>query len=176
MIDADVPAAPGVYLAHFDQPFRHARNYLGASPNMQARVGAHRAGTGSKLLAAVQAAGIGWQISRVWPAATWDQARQLETGLKNRRDTPRICPGCTPGTTRAANPKPATVRTGPHHPPIRKPAHDPWAEPQEPMTTRDPAAYVTAIDPALAHPADADLLHHMHVPAATEPEPEPEAG
>jgi hypothetical protein len=44
--------------------------------------------------------------------------------------------------------------------------------------TYSPAGYTTSLDPALTRPADAGLLHHLHVRAAREhePESEPEAG
>lgn len=117
-----LPQGPGVYVIHFEPPLRHARNYLGSAANLRARVAADLAGTGAKMVAAALARGITCTVSRTWQTGTHELAWQTEVSLKNRRDTPRFCPGCTPGTTRAASPRPATKRTARRHPPVRKAA------------------------------------------------------
>jgi predicted GIY-YIG superfamily endonuclease len=120
---------PGAYLIHFDRKLKHAQHYLSSAADIPSRISAHRDGSGARLIAAIQEQGIGWQIARIWPTATRELAWQTEIALKNRRDAPRICPVCNPGTTRAAVPEPAARRTGPRHPPVRKtPAGDFWAE------------------------------------------------
>lgn len=84
---------PGtVYLVHFDEPFAHARHYLGwASPgNLNLRLGHHAAGTGANLLRHVAKAGIGWTLARTWPG---DRTR--ERSMKAHGKT-RICPVCRP--------------------------------------------------------------------------------
>lgn len=78
-----------VYLIHFRQPYRHARHYLGSTTNLTRRLGQHLAGTGSPLLAAVQAAGIPWSVVRTWPGG-----RTEERKLKDRHASPGLCPVC----------------------------------------------------------------------------------
>lgn len=84
---------PGtVYLLHLDEPFGHARHYLGyASPgNLHARLAHHAAGSGANLLRHVAKAGIGWQLAR-----TWTGSRSRERQLKARGHS-RACPVCRP--------------------------------------------------------------------------------
>src|SRR5689334_19796208 len=85
-----------VYLLHFDQPFKHARHYLGSAVKLDDRLEEHRRGTGSRLMAVVAAAGISWRLAR-----TWRGGRQLERQLKNHGGATRMCPICTPTTRRA---------------------------------------------------------------------------
>ena len=57
-----------VYLLHFDQPYKHARHYVGwTARNVKRRLAEHEAGRGARLLAVVREAGIGWQLARLWP-------------------------------------------------------------------------------------------------------------
>ena len=46
-----------MYLLHFDQPYKHARHYLGWAADLQARLDCHRAGRGARLLAVLAARG-----------------------------------------------------------------------------------------------------------------------
>lgn len=89
-----------VYLLHFDQPYKHARHYLGWAADLQARLDCHRAGHGARLLAVLAAEGIGWQLARTWP----DADRNRERRLKNMGGGARHCPLCgvTPRTTKEA--------------------------------------------------------------------------
>ena len=79
-----------VYLLHFDQPYKHARHYLGWAADLQARLDCHRAGRGARLLAVLVAEGIGWQLARTWP----DADRNRERRLKNMGGGARHCPLC----------------------------------------------------------------------------------
>lgn len=83
-----------IYLLHFDQPFGHARHYLGWASNLDARLQHHSRGTGANLLRHVRAAGIGWVLARTWEG----QDRNRERSLKNQGGHGRLCPIC-----RAAN-------------------------------------------------------------------------
>lgn len=90
---------PTVYLIHFAEPFHHARHYLGftggtSAAGLRRRLARHRAGRGARLLAALKAAGIGWECVRVWPG--FDRA--AERKLKKRKGAAGLCPVCTPGT------------------------------------------------------------------------------
>lgn len=94
------------YLICFDQPYRHARHYLGWAANLDARLAAHRAGNGARLVSVITAAGIGWTLARTWEGAT----EQDEKALKELRNGPGLCPRCTPGTTRGTVITPRTAR------------------------------------------------------------------
>lgn len=166
---------PGAYLIHAERPIRHAQHYLGAAPDIPARIAAHRAGRGAALVRAFNERGIGWHVARTWPTATPELAVGTEIALKNRRDSPRICPECTPGTTRAANPAPASRRTGPVHPPVRKaeaaagPADVPWPAGEQPAAEGE--AGLTAQAEAAAA---ADARAMPWPPETEQPEPEGE--
>lgn len=78
-----------VYLIHFERPLEHARHYIGWTADLEQRVADHQRGRGSKLIAAVVRAGIAFRVVR-----TWSGTRAFERKLKNRKETPRLCPVC----------------------------------------------------------------------------------
>ena len=78
-----------VYLLHFDQPYKHARHYVGWARNVKRRLAEHAAGRGARLLAVVKAAGIGWQLARLWPGS-----RARERQIKRQGGHARQCPLC----------------------------------------------------------------------------------
>jgi predicted GIY-YIG superfamily endonuclease len=78
-----------VYLVHFDSPYHHARHYMGFTDDLDVRIKRHRSGDGSRLLRALKIAGIGWRV-----AVTWKGDRSLERLLKNRKNSPQLCPVC----------------------------------------------------------------------------------
>ncbi len=84
-----------VYLLHFDRPYGHAAHYTGWAGDLNARLAEHAAGRGARLLAIIQAAGIGWRLARTWPGT-----RRTERGLKRQGGASRRCPLCgiTPRT------------------------------------------------------------------------------
>jgi hypothetical protein len=81
-----------LYLTHLTLPFGHAQHYLGFTQDDQPthRLQHHAAGTGSNLLRHVGAAGIGWDLTRVWPGG--DQT--LERRIKARGGRVEACPLC----------------------------------------------------------------------------------
>lgn len=79
-----------VYLIHFDRPYKHARHYLGWALDIDARLAAHRGGSGARLMSVVKAEGIGWVLARTWHGVD----RNFERRLKNRGGASRICPVC----------------------------------------------------------------------------------
>ncbi len=79
-----------VYLIHFEQPYKHARHYLGFSEDVPGRIRAHRRGKGARLISVVNDAGIDWAVVRIWRNMT----RADERKLKHRRDAPGLCPVC----------------------------------------------------------------------------------
>lgn len=83
-----------VYLIHLDKPYHHARHYIGfAESNVEARLKDHRNGNGARFMQVVTDAGIPWRLARVWP----DGDRHFERRLKNRKNSPRLCPICRQG-------------------------------------------------------------------------------
>ncbi|MFI5910914.1 hypothetical protein [Dactylosporangium sp. NPDC051541] len=86
-----------IYLLHFDRPFGHARHYTGWTKDLAARLAEHATGRGARLLAAVHAAGIRWELAR-----TWTGTRNDERALKRQGGASRRCPLCgvkpRPGT------------------------------------------------------------------------------
>lgn len=82
-----------VYLIHFDRRHRHAGHYLGfADGDVEKRLEKHRTGRGARLLAILALEGIGWRLVRVWEKGD----RTFERRLKNRKESPRLCPVCNP--------------------------------------------------------------------------------
>ena len=78
-----------VYLIHFDRPYKHARHYLGYTEDLPKRLSLHKCGLGARLMEVVRNAGIDWVVARTWPGD-----RTLERRLKNRKESPRLCPIC----------------------------------------------------------------------------------
>lgn len=83
-----------VYLIHFDKPLAHAQHYMGFADGDETKIAArlkrHRKNRGSALMAAVNAAGINYDVVRVWPDYTRDDERKL----KNRKKARELCPVC----------------------------------------------------------------------------------
>jgi len=87
-----------VYLLHFLEPIGNpsnpramAQHYIGVDQTGK-RIEVQTAGAGARIVAAVQAKGIGFVV-----AATWPGDRGLERRLKNRKCAPRFCPVCRGG-------------------------------------------------------------------------------
>ena len=95
-----------VYLIHFDQPYRHARHYLGFSNDPIKRLDAHRASRGARLMQVVNAAGITWQCVR-----TWNGSRQDERRLKKYKAARLLCPLCSERPRPAERSRPAYTTT-----------------------------------------------------------------
>ncbi len=84
-----MPETGTIYLLHFERPLAHARHYIGYTADLPARLEEHRSGRGARLLEVVTEAGIGFSVAR-----TWEGDRTLERRLKNRKESPRLCPVC----------------------------------------------------------------------------------
>jgi predicted GIY-YIG superfamily endonuclease len=91
-MSADKPCPPGglVYLLHFDEPYKHAKHYLGWTRDLDARLADHRAGSGARLLAVLKREGIGFSLARTWAPADRHRERQI----KNQGGLSRSCPTC----------------------------------------------------------------------------------
>ncbi len=83
-----------VYLLHFHSRYYHAGHYLGVTACLDARLLLHKMGRGARLMKAVVAAGITFELARLWKRATWEEARGLERTLKKRHNGPGLCPLC----------------------------------------------------------------------------------
>lgn len=82
-----------VYLLHFSEPYKHARHYIGFCERyegLDSRFTYHANGNGSKLLAAVSAAGITFDLVRLW-----EGTRNDERALKNCHGAAPYCPVCS---------------------------------------------------------------------------------
>ena len=77
------------YLIHFDQPYKHARHYLGSTRDLERRLERHRDGSGARLLQVLNQQGIGYTVAR-----TWEGGRAKEIELKAQKNAPRLCPIC----------------------------------------------------------------------------------
>jgi len=91
-----------ICLLHLDKPLRHARHYVGLADDLDARLERHASGNGARMLAVCRERGITWQLVR-----TWQGDRNFERRLKNRRETPRLCPVCNPKALNRAKAKAA---------------------------------------------------------------------
>ncbi len=83
-----------VYVLHFHSRYYHAGHYLGVTACLDARLLLHKLGRGARLMKAVVAAGITFELARLWQLATWEEARGLERTLKKRQNGPGLCPLC----------------------------------------------------------------------------------
>jgi predicted GIY-YIG superfamily endonuclease len=85
-----------IYLLHFDEPFGHARHYLGWASNLDGRLWHHANGTGANLLRHVRRAGISWRLAATWPGTRNDERRMKNHGHARR------CPICQAEAERSA--------------------------------------------------------------------------
>ena len=158
-----------VYLLHFDQPVSdHARHYLGWASDLAARLEAHREGRGARLMEVVKERGITWHVSR-----TWEGTRDRERAIKDRAESPRLCPDCTPsprpvaaGRSAAATPAPKTPAPDPHLP---------WPWPGRPDTEAEASGYAEyqgLVDALVGQWKAEPAAARIEVPAPRLPEPE----
>jgi hypothetical protein len=96
-----------VYILHFSAPIGNAANaralaghYIGFTDDLDARLAKHRAGTGSKLVAAAVAKGITFEVFH-WPAPL-----ATEKLIKRYKKTSAFCPACAAAAGRKARPLP----------------------------------------------------------------------
>lgn len=84
-----------IYLLHFAQPIspQHTtQHYLGycSSDRLAERLAQHRAGRGARLTQVAAERNITFDCVRVWQGT-----RTYERMLKNRKESPRLCPVCS---------------------------------------------------------------------------------
>jgi hypothetical protein len=80
----------GIYLIHFSPSYKHAKHYMGWSPNIEPRIHAHLLGRGARLTQIARDAGCTLLLVRIWEGAD----RTTERKFKNRSHVPRLCPIC----------------------------------------------------------------------------------
>jgi hypothetical protein len=78
-----------IYLLHFDQPYKHARHYLGYTDDLPTRIIMHTLGQAARLTQVLKEQGISFRLARTWPGD-----RRFERRLHNRYNSPRLCPIC----------------------------------------------------------------------------------
>lgn len=98
-----------VYLLHFEDkigsPKHHAQHYTGTCEDTS-RIEDHVRGTsGAKIVQEFRRRGINFVVARTWPGG-----RGVERQLKQQGHAKRICPVCTPGTSRGSIAKMRTLR------------------------------------------------------------------
>ena len=89
-----------VYLLHLSapvSPLHTTQHYLGFATDLDARLAEHRNGTGARLLEVCKERGITFECVR-----TWEGDRTKERRLKNRKNSPRLCPVCAAARKQAA--------------------------------------------------------------------------
>ncbi len=80
-----------VYLIHIEPAYKHARHYLGCVNLVDKRFEHHCDGTGARLTQVAVSAGCTLSIVR-----KWEGSKDLERKLKHQKNSPRLCPTCTP--------------------------------------------------------------------------------
>ena len=102
-----------IYMLHFDQPYKHAKHYVGWTADLLDRLDTHAKGHGARLVAVIWQAGIGFTLIRIC-----EGTRHTERAIKNEGGAPRFCPACTPRPWNGpwqAMPAGFTPRTYPNH-------------------------------------------------------------
>jgi len=81
-----------VYILHFEEPYYHARHYVGYTEDTGRRFKEHFNchSSGSPLIQAALEAGIKITVSRIY----FDGGRELERKIKKSHHTHRFCPIC----------------------------------------------------------------------------------
>jgi predicted GIY-YIG superfamily endonuclease len=159
-----------VYLLHFDQAVSdHARHYLGWASDLAARLEAHREGRGARLMEVVKERGITWHLSR-----TWEGTRDRERAIKDRAESPRLCPDCTPSPRPVATGRSAAAKPAPKVPAAEP--NEPWPWPGRPDLEAEAngyAEYQGLVDALVSQWKTEAAGPQIAVPAPRPPEPEP---
>ena len=81
-----------IYLLHFHTPYRHACHYTGWALDVDRRTAVHMDGlaNSSRLVKVALAAGIGFDVARIWEGKT----REDEAKMKAQGGASRRCPIC----------------------------------------------------------------------------------
>lgn len=83
-----------IYLIHFAEPIAHARHYLGAARDLEARIEYHKKNRGSRLIAEANRLEIQWWLTRLWQSKAGINPFHVEKALKARGRRHVFCPLC----------------------------------------------------------------------------------
>jgi hypothetical protein len=75
----------------------NCRQVQQSAHDLAERMARHGTSEGARLLQVQREAGGSWHIARTWPGGKYE-----ERAIKQWKQTPRLCPDCTPGTERGA--------------------------------------------------------------------------
>jgi hypothetical protein len=96
---ANAAVAEWTYLACLRPPYKQAAHYLGSAFGLAARLRQHGTSEGARLLEVQAGAGGSFVLTRTWPSG-----RAVEAYFKAQRQSPKLCPRCTPNTRRGVLP------------------------------------------------------------------------
>ena len=104
-----------IYIIHFETPLHHARHYVGYCREgaLEERLLRHRSGQGSRLMYAVELAGIDFVVALTHPGD-----RHFERRIKRAKNTPRFCPLCRHSTS-IVKLSPPPLTESPQNPALR---------------------------------------------------------
>ena len=80
-----------IYMLHFDQPYKHAKHYVGWTDDLLDRLDTHARGHGARLVAVIWHAGIGFTLVRIC-----EGTRRRERAIKNAGGAGPVLPGLHP--------------------------------------------------------------------------------
>jgi hypothetical protein len=96
------------YLLCLRPPYRQAEHYLGSASGLAGRLRQHGTCDGARLLQVQREAGGTFVLTRTWPGG-----RDVEHHFKAQRQSPKLCPHCTPDTRRGFLPAPVALFVAP---------------------------------------------------------------
>ena len=103
--NATVPA--WTYLLCLRPPYKQAEHYLGSASGLAERLRQHGTCGGARLLQVQREAGGDFLLTRTWPGG-----RDVEHHFKAQRQSPKLCPHCTPDTAARFPPRPGGAVRG----------------------------------------------------------------
>lgn len=81
-----------VYLLHFSEPISPShtcQHYIGSTDNLEQRLEKHRKGQGARLTQVANERNIDFVLAWVWEGDKTEERK-----LKNRKNSPKLCPFC----------------------------------------------------------------------------------
>ena len=109
-----------IYMLHFDQPYKHAKHYVGWTDDLLDRLDTHARGHGARLVAVIWHAGIGFTLVRIC-----EGTRRPERAIKNAGGAGPVLPGLHPPSPQRPLVRDARRLHPPHLPQPRRKAVTP---------------------------------------------------
>lgn len=81
-----------IYLLCFDEPYKHAKHYLGSTSDLDKCIEEHENGAHCNLTKVIKKAGISFTLARLWSGDKKEERR-----IKNMGGLRRVCPLCKHG-------------------------------------------------------------------------------